>query len=238
MKSSFENCGFTDNCEYLLYDNSKANTVDAYQAISGFLKHAQGKYIIAVHQDVRCLDTMQQLLSCIDTLSKKDQSWAICGNAGCNDYHEQVRYLDNAGKIMKDENLPRKVKSLDENLLIINRASNISISGDLKGYHFYGTDLCIIADFLGYTSYVIPFMVQHLSLGGSENFRESTKMFKKRYSKKLRNRYIETTCTRFYLSNGRVKTQVYNTPPFFSIIKATLIFKKVAKYARLRKKED
>lgn len=238
MKASFEKCGFTDDCEYLLYDNSKSNTVDAYQAIGGFLRQAQGKYIIAVHQDVRCVDTKQQLLTCIEVLNRKDKKWAICGNAGCNNYHEQVRYLDNVGKVMKDKDLPRKVKSLDENLLIINRAANISISGDLTGYHFYGTDLCIIADFLGYTSYVIPFMVQHLSLGGSKNFRESIKMFKKGYGRKLRNRYIETTCTRFYLSNGRTKTKIYNIPPFFTLIKATLILKNFAKYTGLKSKEN
>lgn len=229
MRSSFAQCGFTDSCEYIYYDNSHANVVDAYQAISGFLRQAKGRYIIAVHQDVRCVDSIQHLQACLQHLTQLDSKWAVCGNAGCNNYHEQVRYLDNAGKVMQDKDLPRKVKSLDENLLIINRAAHISISGDLSGYHFYGTDLCIIADFLGYTSYVIPFMVQHLSMGGSRGFWEAVATFKDGYGHKLRNRYIETTCARFYLSNGRFKTKLYNAFPFFSVIKAGLIVKNLFK---------
>lgn len=226
MKSTFEQFGFTGDCEYLFYDNSETNVVDAYQAISGFLRQARGKYIIAVHQDVRCLDSKEHLIGCLQHLTQMDSKWAVCGNAGCNDYHEQVRYLENAGKLLKDEGLPRQVKSLDENLLIIKQSANLSVSGDLSGYHFYGTDLCIIADLLGYTSYVVPFMVQHLSMGGSKGFWEAEAMFKHGYGYKLRNRYIETTCARFYLSNGRFKTKLYNAQPFYTFVKAGLIIKK------------
>lgn len=223
MKASFEACGFTDGCEYLFYDNSHVNQVDAYQAITGFLKQAKGRYLIVVHQDVRCLDTKQQLLTCLGDLTKLDSRWAICGNAGCNDYHEQVRYLENGGTVLQDDGLPKQVKSLDENLLIINRNTNLTVSGDLTGYHLYGTDLCIIADFLGYSSYVIPFMVNHLSLGGSTNLKEAISQFRNEYGRKLRNRYVETTCTRFYLSNGRAKTFIYNMEPMFSVVKTPLV---------------
>lgn len=219
MKSSFEACGFTEGCEYLYYDNSQSNFVDAYQAVAGFLKQAKGRYLLIVHQDVRCLDPKEHLVSCLADLTKKDSKWAICGNAGCNDYHEQVRYLENAGVVQQDKDLPRKVKSLDENLLIINNSTNITISGDLTGYHLYGTDLCLIADFLGYTSYVIPFMVHHFSMGGSTNLKASILDFRNKYGRKLRSRYVETTCTRFYLSNGESKTFLYNLEPVFSFVK-------------------
>ena len=95
-------------------------------------------------------------------------------------------------------NIPPVVK----NLLIINKATSVTISSDISGFHLYGTDLCIIADFLGYNCYVIPFMVKHLSLGNLKELSKHVDRFIDLYGKKIRSRYVETTCTKFYLSNS------------------------------------
>ncbi|WP_192823236.1 hypothetical protein [Rufibacter sp. LB8] len=232
MKETFEACGFTDGCEYLIYDNSAANVVDAYQAIAGFLKQAQGRYLVVVHQDVRCLDHKAQLQKCLRELTSLDPAWAICGNAGSNGYHTGVRYLTNNGEVRKKGNLPAKVTSLDENLLIIDRNTTLTISADLKGYHLYGTDLCLIADFLGYTSYVIPFMVHHLSLGNLKDLEQHTSAFLATYGRKLRDRFVETTCTKFYLSNAPSKNKLYNLGAAFGLIKATQRLKQIMRLGR------
>jgi hypothetical protein len=220
MRQSFETSGFTGGCEYIIADNTHGNNFDAYQAINRFIRESQGKYLVIVHQDVRCIDSRGHLEICLEELNQKDSKWAVCGNAGAMGYHQFVHHINNAGRIITNSNLPAKVNSLDENLLIINKSASLSISSDLSGFHLYGTDLCIIADFLGYNSYVIPFMVKHLSLGNLKELNKSVDHFIGHYGKKIRSRYVETTCTKFYLSNSVFKNKVYNSSFTFFLIKA------------------
>lgn len=240
MKKSFEECGFNDNCEYLLADNSEVNLFNAYQAIKRFLSESSAEFIIIVHQDVRCLDQKKYLLECLNHLSDIDPNWAVCGNGGAIGYHQDVMYIDNNGVILKSRNLPAKVTSLDENFLIIKASSNITVSNNLSDFHLYGTDLCLIADILGYNCYVIPFMVKHLSRGNQEQLFKHVDGFVKSYGKKLRSRYIQTTCTKFYLSNSTAKNKIYNNPFIFFFVKFLQRIKlnaKLIKSGRQNKKD-
>jgi len=220
MKESFETCGFNENCEYIIADNTENNQFHAYDAISRFIKESKGKYLIVVHQDVRCIDHKNDLLNCLDKLTRSDDKWALCGNAGGMGHHQNVLHINSDGKIIKHTNLPARVHSLDENLLIIKKDTNLTISSDLNGFHLYGVDLCIIADFLGYSSYVIPFMVKHLSLGNVKELKKQVPGFVTAYGKKLRSRYIQTTCTNFYLSSSVFNNKLYNFPPVYFFVKA------------------
>ena len=233
MKESFESCGFTGNCEYLVADNCGGNRFDAYTAIRVFLQQAKGKYIVVVHQDVRCIDNVQQLLKCLEQLNAIDNKWAVCGNAGCMGYHEDLMHINIAGKIVTSRGLPGKVGSLDENLLIINASSDITLSSDLSGFHLYGTDICLIAETLGYNCYVIPFMVKHLSFGNLKDLKKNIHLFTDGYGKKLRSRFIATTCTKFYISNSVFKTRLLNYPPVFFVVKFVQRIKQLRRLARL-----
>ena len=233
MKETFESCGFTGDCEYLIADNCAGNRFDAYTAIRIFLQQAKGKYIIVVHQDVRCLDSRQQLTACLDQLNALDNNWAVCGNAGCMGYHEDVMHINIAGKIVTSRNLPGKVTSLDENFLIVKKSSGLTLSADLSGFHLYGTDICIIAANLGYSSYVIPFMVKHLSFGNMKDLAKHVHLFVNGYGKKLESRFIATTCTKFYLSNSVFKNKLLNFPPVFTFVKMVQRVKQLRKLARL-----
>lgn len=219
MKCSFIENGFDEDCEYLIVDNTNTNNFDAYQAISLFLNTAKGRFLILVHQDVRVVDNKIQLKNCLHNLDIKHPSWAICGNAGAIDYHESAVYITYPEKkdITKIE-FPVKVKSLDENFLLLKRSSNLTISTNLKGFHLYGTDLCIIAKFLGFTSYVIPFMVMHLSEGNMASLQLHKGDFIKTYGSKMKIGFMQTTCTSFYLSNSAFKNIILNSKiPFFLI---------------------
>ena len=229
MRQSFETCGFTDGCEYVIADNTHGNMFDAYQAINRFIRESQGMYLIIVHQDVRCIDNKSQLEKCLFNLSQIDDKWALCGNAGAIGYHRLVYHITNAGKIIKHSNLPARVSSLDENLLIINMQSSITISSDISGFHLYGTDLCIIADFLGYSCYVIPFMVRHLSLGNLKELSKNENRFINQYGRKIRSRYMETTCTKFYLGNSVFKNRIYNAAFVFFFVKGIQRIKLLSK---------
>jgi len=231
MKQSFEDRGFSSGCEYLIVDNTHGNTYNAYQAISLFLKQAAGQFLVIVHQDVRCIDKRAVLLKCLEEVNSINPDWAICGNAGGRGYREDVIYITYESHIEKYSKLPQEVNSLDENFLVINRAANITISHDLHGFHLYGTDLCIIANFLGYHCYVIPFMVMHYSKGNLKSLAAHKKEFVETYGKKLSAGYIQTTCTRFYLSNRVWKNKLFNYWPLIPFL-----IKQVQRYSYLLSK--
>jgi hypothetical protein len=235
MKQSFEACGFTNDCEYIIADNTDGNKFDAYVAINRFIRESTGKYLIIVHQDIRCIDGKEVLVECLNTLSMNDSKWAVSGNAGSMGYNQLVYHINNAGKIIKNANLPAKVISLDENFLVINKATSIAISSDLSGFHLYGTDICIIADILGYNSYVIPFMLKHLSYGNVKELDKHVNSFVYPYGSKIRSRFIQTTCTKFYLSNSILKNKIYNYPFIFFLVKALQGFKLLFKVNRHKK---
>lgn len=220
MQKSFQQAGFDEGCAYMVADNSAGNAFDAYGAIRRFLQESDAAYTIIVHQDVRCEDNIGVLKACIDELDKKDKSWAICGNAGASGYKQMTYYLNNAGDIRKSSDLPKRVYSLDENLLIVRTAAQLSVSSDIGNFHFYGTDLCIIADLLGYSAYVIPFMVNHLSKGNLDDLEMKKPAFVEKYGSKLRSRFVQTTCTNFYLDKSPSKNKFMNSSLVFFWIKA------------------
>jgi|SRR6218665_1042338 len=217
MKQSFEHCGFSEECEYLIADNTKENRFDAYTAINRFLRQAKGEYIIIVHQDVRCIDPRPALQRILSDLTQQDPQWAACGNAGAMGYHRDVCYINNNGRIVTYSNLPARVYSLDENFLLVRRSANIVVSSDLKGYHFYAADLCLLADYLGYSCYVIPFMVKHLSLGNLAEMKKNKQAFLDAYGYKLRNRFIQTPSTKFILHRSSAENRISNGPLFFFV---------------------
>lgn len=217
MKKSFEERGFDHCCEYLIADNTQGNQFDAFVAVNRFLKESRGEYIIIVHQDVRCVDMASKLLEILSTLTQQDPAWAVCGNAGAAGYHQDLRFIINGGKIVKHDNLPARVYSLDENFLVIRNHVNIAVSADLRGFHFYATDLCLIADYLGYSVYVIPFMVKHFSLGDLKGIKQQQKEFLERYGRKLRSRFVQTPSTKFVLLGSPFYNKIFNGPFFFLV---------------------
>jgi hypothetical protein len=220
MKKSYEDNGFTDNCEYIIADNCDKNVFDAYDAINKFVDLAKGEFVIITHQDIRCIDSEPKLKSTLQNLALYDKNWAVCGNAGGVHYKKMAYCINDNGDIKKTDNLPTKVFSLDENLLIINSKARLGLSSNIGDFHFYGTDICIVADMLGYSCYVIDFMVLHLSSGNLKSMYNMQPSFIEKYASKFRGRLIQTSCTKFYLSNSRFKNKLYNTPFIFFWIKA------------------
>ena len=62
-------------------------------------------------------------------------------------------------------------------------------------------------------------MVKHLSLGNLKDLKKHVGKFVNLYGKKIRSRYMETTCTKFYLSNSSFKNKVYNSSVIFFLVK-------------------
>ena len=226
MVKSFIAGGFTtDICEYLAVDNSKTNTADAYVGINRFLKQAQGEYIIICHQDVLLTQGVGRHLldQRISEMSALDPKWAVLGNAGASGrlYKRlaiKIAYPD--GFIDIKGTLPQQVCSIDENFMLLKNEANLALSGDIGGYHMYGLDICMVARLLGYTCYVIDFLLLHNSKGNPDKvFKETVKNVRLKYIRFMKGRYISTTIARFYLSGSVIKNALFDTRVFRRVSK-------------------
>jgi hypothetical protein len=85
----------------------------------------------------------------------------------------------------------------------VRRSANLALSHDLTGFHFYGTDLCLIASILGYNAYVVDFHLRHKSggTGNTDFFARRTQIVQK-YARAIRPRWVRTTCTHLYISGS------------------------------------
>jgi hypothetical protein len=218
MLKSFIDAGFTrDKCEYLYINNTEGNAYDAYQAFNIFLQKAKAKYIILCHQDIELrYDKVDDLKKCINELERVDPKWALFGNAGAIDLiHRsiQISHGDPPVHAMRGEKFPQKVLTLDENFILVKKQANLAVSSDLAGFHFYGTDICLIASILGYGAYVVDFHLYHKSRGNmDEEFFSIKRMLYKKYQRALKGRYILTvTRQKFYLSGNHLVNIIFNT---------------------------
>lgn len=202
MQKSFIDFGFED-AEFLKIDNTGAHQTCAYRGLNHLLNEATGDIVILCHQDVRLFDhDRNDLERCLDDLEARDAHWAVAGNAGgVAPGQLALRITDPHGVDRRIGDLPARVMSLDENFLVVRRSARIGFSNDLTGFHFYGTDICLMADVAGLTSYVIDFHLAHLSPGKKDaSFSETEAAFREKWGHALSARWIQTTCSLFYVS--------------------------------------
>jgi hypothetical protein len=212
MQQSFLDRGFDGpDVEFLFVDNCKRNEFDGYSGCNLFLSVARGEYVIICHQDVILeYQGRRELDERLAELDRLDPKWAVCGNAGGFSIGGlAIRISDPHGEDVRHGSFPAQVTSVDENFVVVKRRANISLSGNLYGFHFYGADICVIADILGYTCYAIDFHLRHRGAGVADySFYAARTALVKKYSRSLRSRWVTTTCTTVFLSGtsllGRV----------------------------------
>jgi len=204
MVASFRKGGFDGaDCEYLYLDNSERNAFDAFGGYNLFLTVASGDYLILCHQDILLLEdgraALERRLAELDAL---DPAWALCGNAGGTAAGGlAMRITDAHGADRATGPFPARAAALDENFIVARRDANLALSHDLSGFHLYGADLCIIADMLGRTAYVIDFHLHHKSAGSLDaRFYTARRAAIAKYKRAFRTRWIRTTCTTFLVS--------------------------------------
>lgn len=230
MISSFNCAGFGEaNSEFLYADNSDGNRYDGYSAINRFLRIARGEYVIICHQDIRLHDDDIKILDMrLEDLTLSDPSWAVAGNAGgVAPGLFAIRITDPHGVDTNLGPFPALVDGLDENFIVIKRAAGLSVSSDLNGFHFYGTDLCLIAKILGYSCYVIDFHLLHIG-GGSQpgkksnlvfrsDYPESKRRFINKYSRVFSARWIQNTGGTIFISGSSLLCYLGNRKLFLSL---------------------
>jgi hypothetical protein len=204
MVASFERGGFRDSeCEFLYLDNTKGNIFESYSGYNLFLNVARGEYVILCHQDIVLMEVGRANLDTVlADLTRLDPNWAVCGNSGVQYAgRHAIRITDPYGVDQRLGEFPVRVKSLDENFIIVRRSKNLALSHDLQGFHLYGTDICIIAEMLGCSCYVVDFHLRHKSAGVRDTtfFAIRERMLRK-YRISMRSRWVATPCTVLFLS--------------------------------------
>lgn len=187
MRASFEAAGFTAPLARFTIE-----TGEPYAGITR-LGQAGEPYVLLVHQDVRCDrgDTASALQTRLDELTENDSQWVVAGNAGrhlvppASKHLVPVRNISDPHGTTWSSGLPKKVVSLDENLLILKTAGKPSCSPELSGWHLYGTDVALNAILTGGSAYVVDFRLTHLSAGNPGGFVASSR----RFSAHWRSRY-------------------------------------------------
>ena len=206
MKNSFlENGYLLEDIEFLYFDNSnKSDNVVAFEGINYFLQNAKGKYIIICHQDIEIIDSKDKLVSHINEVESLDKNWGLISNAGGYAPNKVAYYVSYPDKgLERKGNFPQKVFTADENFLLVKNNSNLCVSKDLAGFHFYGTDLCMICQLLGYSCWAISYNILHKSRGTKDaSFWLLRKSFKNKYSNYFRSRWIQTTSSPLYISGN------------------------------------
>ena len=208
MLASFRAGGFEEPAtEFLYIDNSAGNGFTAYDGLSRLIEAARGEFVLLCHQDLRLIEAGRAALDAqLTALEQRDPVWAVAGNAGGTGIGRlAMRISDPHGEDRRVGSLPERVMSLDENFIVLKRAARVGLSRDLAGFHFYGADLCLAADLMGYSAYVIDFHLRHLSDGRiSPSFYAARTAFRAKWSRALRPRWMQTTCGLMRLSGSRV----------------------------------
>jgi len=87
----------------------------------------------------------------------------------------------------------------------------LGVSRDLKGFHLYGLDLCILAKIRGYAAYVVDFHLSHLGIGKIDvSFHECKRNMIKKYAKVFSGNFYQTPCTSFYMSSINLLNKIMN----------------------------
>lgn len=207
MRASFEAAGFVEpHARYTI------ETEEPFGAVTG-LGQADEPYVILVHQDVRCdlgytIDDLEQRL---EELTALDDKWAIAGNAGADIDHQIWLHLDEPPHRFRSSELPHRVVTLDENMLILRTDRAPRCSTALSGFHLYGADTCLNAAEDGSSCYVIDFPVTHLSHGSENGRKDAMRRFCKHWSR-FPPRYLRVTWGVLVLSGSRVVRRALYDP--------------------------
>jgi hypothetical protein len=206
---SLKKCGFINDIDEVLFlDNTASNLYDSFDAIKYFSEKSTNRYIMLVHEDVLFHCQRRVLISEIERVRAIDSKVAIFGVAGVNKHP-----LNGVGHFISENGIEYwgfaekgKVNSLDECFIIIDRQSKITVSSNLSGFHFYGTDLCVNARLKGFNSYVIDFPVFHFSPGTLDrNFYQSRYDYLVHLKNIAYTEIVYTTCTSLYAGNDSFK---------------------------------
>jgi hypothetical protein len=141
----------------------------AAAAYNAGIAKATSDVLVLVHQDVYLpAGWIAKVQGALASLARKDPQWAVAGVWGGKSGGNFTGHLYCAGLMRvlgKPSEDVREVTSLDEVLLILRKSSGVCFDERLRGFHMYGTDICLEAKARGLKSYAISAFCVHNTNG-------------------------------------------------------------------------
>lgn len=177
--------------------NCKGEYNSARRAFNESAKGRDFEYYFFSHPDIRFLDSLAlaEIVKCLDVIDK----FGVAGIAGAVRTSGGRKILTTIVQGKNKESVgekiekPEKVQTLDECLFIVKREyfEEHPFSA-LIGWHLYSVEYCLEAISNGFSNYVIPARVWHLSSGQSLDERYMSQL--EGLIQKYRNRF-DIICT-------------------------------------------
>lgn len=165
------------NYELIKIDNRENQYDSARAAFNLAAKKASGEYLVFLHPDIRFLDelALRDILFQIVNLG----DFGVAGIAGSPyQLNEQGRnyivttLIQDKKREKVGEPIKRAtaVQTVDECFFVMSKAFfEKHPFSDIKGWHFYSVEQCLVALINDRQNYVVPARIWHLSPGSSEN---------------------------------------------------------------------
>ena len=143
--------------------------MSAAQAHNRGLAATNAEIVVFAHQDVFLPPGwLVSFHTALEWLQERDPQWGVVGVYGMTHYGEARgwAYSTGLGEVLGGAfSTPEPVRTLDELLLVVRRASGLRFDERLPGFHMYGTDICLEAEQCGLRNYVVPCFTLHNSNG-------------------------------------------------------------------------
>ena len=169
----------------------------AAKAYNDAIERSTNDLIVFAHQDIVFPEAwLTDLERALDSLKETDPRWGVLGCYG-QTLHDGGRghvYSGGLNILGKPFDRPARIQTLDEIVLILRKSTGLKFDEQLPHFHFYGTDICMIAASHGLSSYAISAFCIHNT---QQNFvlpkelDESYRHLKRKWSNFLP---IRTTC--------------------------------------------
>lgn len=165
------------NYELIRINNDHNQYDSARAAYNAALKKASGDYLVFLHPDIRFLDkfALHEILNQIIHLP----NLGVAGIAGSpselvNGDREILTTIVQGSKketVGHSINRPTSVQTVDECFFVTTKQFAVDHPfSDIKGWHFYAVEQCLVALLNGKNNYVVPAHVWHTSAGASEDY--------------------------------------------------------------------
>lgn len=165
------------NYELIKVNNDNNQFISAREAYNNALKKAHGDYIVFLHPDMRFLDKSALHDVLVQIIALKDLG--VAGISGCpSELHHHkstivtsILHGDPAHHFGKKINHVTEVQTVDECFFVMKKSfCETHPFSDIKGWHMYAVEQCLVSLLAGKKNYVVPARMWHYSTGFSENW--------------------------------------------------------------------
>jgi len=185
----------------ILIDNTTGANKCGAKVFNEVINRARGDFLLFCHQDVVFKNSIW--LSDVEKELALLTNPGVVGVAGCKEKTKGVftNIVHGPNRTFAGEyrvTVPTKVQTVDECLFIVPQDIFSHIQFDeltCFGWHFYAADLCLSCILAGYTCYVIPVELYHLSAGSSLDisYYKTGRLLANKYRSSFSS--INTTCS-------------------------------------------